>query len=361
MQLQEGFDTFHYTTRFGGIRFQNYILALTFIMSIYIRHERFAEALVKKDTSIRLENILTISSDTDGFAEAIRDVVNYYGSGLGNFEEIDLEAALIIFEVLSCSRRNTALLAAPGSPLPPIVQCSDQGFIRCLTGAHSEPIRFLLESLRHHFQKDYDKNQCTREQSMQRAVRRVLTDAFEGLDFRENIKVRLDGNVLTDIDFTVLEERTGVVILCQLKHQELYGFNLHAKHIRTERLKSQVGSWLTAIDQWRSAVGEKGVRNSLRISKSFPILRVYRLVISKHYSYPLKEIISGTDSVYANWAQFFNANELAKRDRPDRCLLELIKILREVQTPSEMPRYLPEPTTEWKINELKFTLRQEGI
>ena len=359
IQLQEGFDTFHYATRFGGIRFQNYMLALTFVMSNYIRHERFAETLVKKDTSIRLENILTISSDTDEFIESIRDSVNYFGAAFESFDEIDLDSARRIFKVLSCGRENTALLAAPGSPLPPIVQCSDQGCIKCLTGAHSEPVRFLLESLRHHFTKDYDSNQRAREGSLQRAVRRVLNDTFEGLDYRENITVRLDGKVMTDVDLVILDERTGIVILCQLKHQELYGFNLHAKRVRTDRLKTQVADWLAALKKWRAAVGDGGVRDSLRLSKRFPDLLVYQLIISKHFAYPLQEVVTDRNTVYANWTQFFNANELAKRDHSVRSLDDLIRILRDHQTPPETIQHLPEPTSRWTINELTFVTKQE--
>lgn len=239
IQLQEGIDSFHYALRFGGVPYQHYILALTFLLSNYMRHERFAEALVRKDESIRLENVLTITSDVDSFIEDLREAVNYFGSVYEDYEELGMDDARTVFDVLSCGRHSLDLVSAPGSPIPLIVQCSDQGFIRCLAGARSEPVRFLLEALRYHFPKDYDRNQCSREGSFQRAVKRVLGKAFKGLDFHENLRVKAAGKVLTDVDLVVVEKATGIVLLCQLKHQDLYGFNLHAERIRGGRLVEQ--------------------------------------------------------------------------------------------------------------------------
>lgn len=362
VQLYDGYDTFHYATRFGGLRYQHYILALTYFISNFIRHERFAEALVRKEPGVKLENVLTISSDIEGFVESIRDAINYFGSVFELFEEINIEDAQCIFEVLSCSRKNTALLSRPASPLPIIIQSSDQGFIRCLTGAHSNPMQFLLNSLRHHFPGDYDKHQQSREKSMQTAIKRVLNEVFVDLNYLENIKVRFNGRVLTDIDLVITEESTGTVFLCQLKYQELYGSDIHAKYVRTKRLKDQANSWIASLDDWISAVGEAGVRASLRLSKKFPTLSVYRLIISKHYAYPLKDLAHNSDTACANWIQFINSIELIKMENPNnRKLGNLVEMLKMTEAPGGLQEHLAEPRSEWKINKLKFTVRQETI
>lgn len=360
VQLYDGFDTFHYSIRFGGIQFQKYILALTYFISIFTRHERFAEALVKKDPRIKLENILTISSETEGFIESIRDALNHFGSGFKDFKETTLEEARKIFEVMSYSRKNTALLDRPASPVPLIIQSSDQGFFRCLTGAHTSPMQFLLESLRHHFPKEYDRHQQSREKSMQTAIKRVLNQGFDGLLYRENIKIRQDGRVLTDIDLVAMEEDTGTIFLCQLKYQELYGADLHSKHIRTSRLKEQAGRWLASLEDWIGTVGEAGIRASLQLPKSFPTLSVYRLIISRHYGYPLKDLAQKDHTAYANWNQFFNSVELVKQEPSDRRKLgDVVAMLKKTEAPRGRQEYLVEPRSEWTIRTLKFTVIQE--
>lgn len=361
VQNYDGYDTFHYTACFGEIRFQHYILALTFLISNYIRHERFAEALVKKELGVKLENVLTISSDTDGFVENIRDAINYFGSVHENFEEVTLEGAQLIFEVLSCSRKNTALLSRPASQLPLIIQSSDHGFIRCLTATRSNPMLFLLNSLRHHFPDDYNRHQQAREKVMQAAIKRVLNDGFVGLKYLENIGARVSGRMLTDIDLVVIEEDTGTVFLCQLKYQELYGSDLQAKHARTTRLKEQVNRWLASLDYWIGAVGEVGIRKSLRLPKSFPPLTVYRLVISKHYGHSLKDLLHDTETAYANWVQFINSMELVKKEMPQsRKLGDLVAMLKRMEEPGGQQEHLAEPRSNWVVNNLKFTVRQDG-
>ena len=136
---------------------------------------------------------------------------------------------------------------------------------------------------------------------MQTAIKRVLNDGFAGLEYLENIKVRVNGQVLTDIDLVVLEKATGNVLLCQLKHQELYGADIHIRQARTTRLKDEIGRWLNAISNWMTAVGEVGVRSSFRVPKSFPRLTIYRVAISRHYAHPLRELAQGAETAYANW------------------------------------------------------------
>ncbi|MHC8299021.1 hypothetical protein [Pseudomonas sp. ZS1P83] len=358
LQTFEGYDTFNYATRFGGIHFQNYIIALNFINSISMRHERFAEALVKKDPSIKLENILTISSETESFIKNLQSAINHFGADHLDFEDASLEDARRIFEVLTCSRKNTALLAKPGSPLPHLIQYSDQGFIRCLTGARSNPMLFLLESLRHQYPKDYDKHQQSREKSMQNGIKRILNECFEGLEYLENVKIKLNGRVLTDIDLVVIEKPTGTIFICQLKFQELYGQDLHSKHIRSNRLKEQTTRWLTSLEDWIDNVGEAGIRNSLRLPKGFPTLNVYRLIIAKHYSYPLKDLTLRTNTAHANWMHFFNSVELIKRQKNTNLKLsDLISMIKKTDSPHGTKTHNDEPlSNEYILDELKFKI-----
>lgn len=360
IELQDGFDTFHYATIFGGVRFQHYVLGVAFLMSLQFKHERFAEALVKKDSTILLQDILTITSDTGGLVESIKEAINSFGEVFDDFEKVDLKMAQTIFEVLSCGRRNTAVLSAPGSPLPLIVQSSDDGVIRCLAGAYTEPMRMLLESLRHQFPKDYAKNQQSREGAMQKAIKRALNATFCHLEYRENIKIQSNAKTLTDLDLVVIEKNSGRIILCQLKHQELYGQNLHSKRIRAERLREEVAAWLNALDKWGTTATKHSVKELLGLPAAFPDPTIYRLIITKHYAHPIREICATDDTTFSTWIQFYNGIELLKQRDAPKTLDELFRILREEQSPSRIQDHLPEPCTTWSINELKFATLQEG-
>ena len=354
MQLQEGFDTFHFALKFGGVCYQNYVLALTFLMSNYIRHQRFAEALIRKNESTKLENVLTITSDTDPFIADLLEAVNYFGKAFKSFEELGEEEAKTVFSVLSYGRHSLDLGSAPGAPLPPIVQCSDQGFIRCITGARSEPMRFLLEALRHHFPLDYDRNQRSREGSFQRAIKRILGEAFSKLEFRDNLKAKVNGKLLTDIDLVVVEKTTGVVLLCQLKWQDVYGFNFHAERVRGERLVDQAEDWLVAVDTWLKQVGVDGLRGNLRLGDDFPVLNIHRLVIAKHFAHQLKDTSLNHGALYATWAQLLLATEVVSRDHVQPGLVDLINQVREIPVIQSTYEHQHEEKAVWKVGDIVF-------
>ncbi|KEY58967.1 hypothetical protein [Serratia sp. DD3] len=357
--IQDGFDTFHYSTRFGGVEFQKYKLALGFIISIVSRHEKFAEKLIKKEPKIKLENILTISSETDDFIESMCEAINFFGSELKDHTDSTLDEARKIFEVLSCSRKNIGLLDRPASTLPILIQSSDESFFRCITGIYTSPMQFLLDSLRYHFKKDYDKHQQSREKVFQNSIKNILNENFHGLKYKENIKIKQGGKVLTDIDLIIIEEKTGVIFLCQLKHQELYGADLHAKHIRTTRLKEHATCWLNALDNWLDVSGEKGLRAALQLSKKFPKMTVYRLFITRNYAYPLKELSANDKTAYSNWDQFVYAIELIKKKENDNGGLNDIIVNLKIMEESYGETYFSrEPDSRWIIRDLKFTTQK---
>lgn len=362
LQVQDGFDSFNGATEFGGIAYRTYLLALTFVVAIFTRHERFAEALVRKNPTTKLENVLTVTSDTPEFLQSLVEALNHFGQPIQGYKKVGLGDAQRIFAVLSVSRDNLALLDNPGSAVPLLIQSSEEGFIRCLLGAQLSPLKFLLDSLRHHYPGDYDRNQQTREKSMQVGLTRVLDGVIPNLIYRENIKIKVDGKLLTDLDAVVIDEKAGIVFLCQLKYQELYGEDLHAKRERTTRLKDQVANWLGALDHWEKSVDDATMRATLRLPKSLENFSVLRVVISRHYAYPLKNVVLGDGTIYANWAQFYNAVELAKRDAGDNVSLGVVfDKIEEMVKPAQPHEHEVEPRTRWTIDDLVFVTQQKGV
>ena len=355
IQSQEGFDTFHYALEFGGIRYQNYVLGLTFLLSNHIRHERFAEALVRKNSSTRLENVLTITADVSPFISSLRDAINYFGTAYESFKEIRLEEAEVIFRTLSYGRHCAELIAAPGAPLPLIVQSSEQSFIHCLTGSRSEPVHFLLDALRHHFPADYDRNQGSREGVMQRAIQRTLSKTFTSLGFHKNFSAKVGKRILTDVDLIVTERASGIILLCQLKHQDIYGSNAHAERIRGERLVQQTSYWLTAVQSWLEQIGIEALRQALGIGGDDPPPSIYRLVVGKHFAYQLRNLAKGRDFLYANWAQLLLAVETMPDNEKDAGLVSLLNRLKEIPELQSGYEYEPEDRVSWCVGKLHFT------
>ena len=329
-------------------------------MSLALKHEGFAEALVAKEPGIRLENLLTVSAETNPFVESIRDALNLFGREFEGMTETDHAEARLIFEVLSIGRENIELVDRPGCPLPPLVRYSDKGVTRCQAGAHADPVGFLLDSLRQRFPREYDRNQGLREKSMQRAMKRELDGVFSGLEYRENVKVKARGQVVTDIDLVVAEPHSGTVVLVQLKHQDPYGMDIHAQNQRTDRLKKQVSRWLEVTGAWLDGMSPAEVADVLRLGSGFSLGSLHRVVIARHYCYPIGEIPREDDVAFGNWYMFFNAVAIVRQRGGDPTVSEVVQALRDSEEPGGPQEYVVGTETEWNINELSFVVGQRG-
>ena len=365
IRSSDAYDAFHHASEFGGVAFGKYLGALTFLVSIAIKHERFAEALVAKHPEIRLENVLTISSETSPFVKGISDALSFSDALISlesehdGAEETTIDEARTIFQVLSVGRNSLDTLDRPGSALPPLICCSDHGVIHCQAGAYLAPTKFLLDSLRHHFPRDYDRHQRTREQAMQAAIKRVLNEAFSQLEYRDNIAISANGQRRTDIDLVVADLRSGNVLLVQLKHQDPYGMDISSRHSRTNRLKQQIERWLRLTEAWIDGNSPAAIRASLRLRRTFPLVRLSRIVVARHFAFPVREIPRAADIAYGNWLTFFNAVQVVKSTYTDPTLSDLMRVLQESEQPSGAQEHYPEPKTQWVIRKLKFTTRQK--
>jgi hypothetical protein len=176
-----GFDSFRFDLKFGGVSYIKYMLAVVYVYSLALKHEWFCRALLRKNPEIDPRNILTISSEKEGFIASIAEALDLFGPSFRSFTYTTPAELETIYKVLSARRDNIDVLKPNGAPIPMLLEFSDTSVFRCLAGAQESPIQILLNGLRHHFPDDYNSNQQTREASIQRAIKRILRDSFEGL------------------------------------------------------------------------------------------------------------------------------------------------------------------------------------
>lgn len=356
LQRFEGFDSFHFRLRFGGIPFQNYILALAYYLSCALRHEAFCRALVEKHRGIKIVDILTVTLDYAPYVEDLRRALNEFGKAFESFEPISKGDAELIFEVLSSTRNNAKSIANPGAPLAPHIRTTDETFIRSLTGAWNEPTRFLIESLKFHFPSDFDKNQTTREESLRRAAIRVLSTDMVDLEFLQEIKIRSNGAIATDIDLVIIERSTGSIVLCQLKHQDSYGMDVGGEILRSQRLIKQVRNWLDIVHAW-STNDHDVIRSSLQLPKSFVLSQIYTLTIARHFAHPLRDVCKlQLGDLYCNFVQLIDCLSVLRgsNDRTWKALAHQLQSIPVQQANMRAPR---RPIDKWRIGNVKFSVR----
>ncbi len=355
----KGYDTFHFSTTFGGITFANYKLAATFIVSTAIKHRAFVAALIEKEPSIRLEDILTVSVETAGFLEGMRDFVNAFGEKFEGHVPLTDQQAKTIFESLSVGRHNLALIERPGSPFPPLIQCSDEHVIRPLAGATGDQVMlFLLNSLQHRFPKEYDRAQRAREGVLQRAVEEQIRTVVPMLQCRGNIKLKQAGRDLTDVDLVISDISGDRLILVQLKHQDPYGEDLAAMLSRTGRLNQQVDDWLRKVQSWLAAASTAEVCATLRLRSRAARPEISLLVLTRHYAHSLHSIVGKTGATFANWNQLVTAIAQLGERGGMATLCDLLEELRSLSGPIE-EEYISQPSGSWIVGKTKFTIERD--
>jgi hypothetical protein len=359
--LAKGYDTFHFSTKFGGATFAQYRLAAAFIVSVGMKHRAYVRALIAKKPSIRIEDVLTVSVETPGFLEGLQTFINDFGSAFEGHVEIDESSTRTLFETLSVSRRNLGMLERPGAPIPPLIQCSDEHVIRPLAGSNADEIMvFLLNSLQQRYPREYDRAQAAREGVMQRAVESTLRGVLPRLEFRGNIKLRRAGKVMTDLDLVIFEPHTDRVVLVQLKHQDPYGADLATMLTRTARLNEQVSGWLRKVKDWLGDAGTPEVRATLRLPPSNARPEVSLLVLTRHYAHSLRTVVHDADTAFANWNQLVAASDQMREQSSETLVIDdLLQALGKLSTPV-LEDFLPEPPTLWTVGGLRFTIEQEG-
>jgi hypothetical protein len=288
----------------------------------------------------------------------MRDFINYFGEPMEGHVPVTDEDARAIFETLSISRRNLDLLDRPGAPIPPLVQCSDGHVIRPLAGATTDVMLFLLNSLQHSFRRDYDRAQMAREGAMQRALERTLRTAIPDLQFRPNIKLRRNGKVLTDLDLVVMDPSRNRVIIVQLKHQDPYGADLATMQSRTQRLDQQVGDWLVKVRSWLADAKPAELRATLGLPASIARPSMSLFVLTRHFAHSLRNVVNGDDVAFSNWTQLVSAIG-RMRTNGGASLDDLMSEVSEFSR-AEEEYYLPEPTSEWSVGGLRYTIEQEA-
>lgn len=329
LQNQSGHDTYNWRMQFGGVTIQKYMLATTFFLSLALKHERFAAALVEKSPQVQLRDILTITKDKVQLEATLIEALNRYGPAFEDYTELTLEEAKTILRVLSVRRENVSILSSTMAPLPFLIEYSDTSWITSPAAVQIGAVEFLLNSLRYNFPREYDRNQQAREGSMQRALGRLLSESIPGLICIENIKISHESKILTDIDYAAIDEKNGTVILFQLKHQDHYGADIRRRSNRSNRLRKQTDSWLASTRSWIAEIDSTTFNSSLRLKKNVIFKRVYLVVVARHFAHFLASADLREDAAYATWIQLFDAlNRLRTEERP-RTLTGLFEVLQQ--------------------------------
>ena len=350
-----GFDSFHFSLQFGGVCFREYRLALAYLLSVARKHERFCRALIRKHPDIKLEDIITVTGERQDMIDGIYTVVNRYGPSFEGFRPITMAQAETIYRVLSVRRDNAAVLGSGHATVPLLIEISPTHVVKSVAGAQISASHFLLDALRHNFKSEYDRHQRTREKSMQKALRRILSQTVPGLEYRENIDIKRNGKRRTDIDFVAIDPRSRTALLFQLKHQDAYGADMQKRLSRSNHLIEDTLKWSARIDEWLAETPRGLVASTLRLRKGIKVEHYKKVVIGRHFAHILHAFASKERFAVATFMQFGAAVDALETQGDFKTLEGLFNLL--LASMAKAASYpAPLPGAHFDLGETKFEI-----
>ena len=357
----EQWNSFDSKLLFGRVPMQKYQLAITFFLSVALKHEKFAETLIEKSPEVQFYDILTIMRTKQLFEGGMIGALNRYGPIYEDgYTALTPKEVQTIMKVLSVRRDNLEVLRHTTSPLPFLIEYSQTAWVTSVAAAQTGATQFLMNSLNHHFKADCDRNQQTREAHMQAELRHLLAEFQPKLAFRNNTKIRCAGRMTTDVDFVAVDDSDGTIILFQLKHQNPYGADIRQRSSKSARLVNEVSHWLDAIRSWRDSEPEAlnptlGLRNNLKYE------RVYLVVVVKHHAHFISTLDLQRDAAYATWAQLFDVVNRLKSQGEPSTLRALAKSLQRSMSHQTAESSSYNGVDIYRLRELTYRVRAHGV
>jgi len=284
-------ELFNHDLKFGGVKFEKYVEAVTWIISFSLKHAWFCQELLLKRPHLQLMNIVTYMTETN---QIIRD--------LSLCMEIDYKEAEIIFNTMCLDSSNIKSFQA--STLPPFVRLSRGIVIRTMKGALANPFSFIMKEVRRKFQYEWDRSVDEREVRFRNEFLELLASipgivgAIDPLIIKEGKKVK------TDIDAIFFNIKTGSLALIQLKWQDPFG-GLSERYSRKSNFILNGNKWVQSVSDWIAEVGPPGVLKATRLDqvKGLKLNTIHLFVVGRYFS-----DFSGIDerdsrSAWTNWAR----------------------------------------------------------
>lgn len=285
-----GQDLIGLDDRIGPSQYNEYLGVLVGLAGRAQKHLCYASILSRRHPELDHRNLLTTFAPYNDFLYALS-------------KHLDAEQLQVqqICESLTLSPFNKAIHTASGDiAWAPLVRSSQSHILLPVFGLEHSPFRFLLRDLKDKYKKDWFAAANRREARWQSELKDLFASSRWQVASR-GIDLKLDGRVLTDIDFLVFDREQNTALLFQLKWQDPVGLDDKAKLSAARNFEQSGNKWVAATLRWLDAYGtaELGVRANMTMDSETDVL----LVVIGRYTGPLLSA-GGLDrrAAWTDWA-----------------------------------------------------------
>ena len=233
---EPGQDAFPPDATFGDLPFGLYRDAVVAVIGFALKHIAFTSILQTRHPHLDIRNLLTVTA-------AEPRLHGYLSAALGITE---IEARQVL-EALKLTPENIQAHASePAVNIAPFLSINSDTVAVSIAGALSSPFDIMLAELFRRHRRDWDRAVDRREEDF----RKELYDLFSDEKFAkaENpLKLRIEGNVATDIDAALLDKTTGTLGLFQLKWQDPFGTSMRKRNTKMKNFLAETDQWVSTV------------------------------------------------------------------------------------------------------------------
>lgn len=266
------------------------------LMSFYTKHIIFVEEAIKLHPGVNQHMSLTIWKTRGDLIKSLLSATTA--------SEREVTAALDLITVRASDAHYFLTEQAPGIPL--VIELSDGYLLTPVSGVFRNPfngIRMLRESTSPTIQNAFREH---REEWMAED----LYALFDGPRFQcvpGQIKLRRNGQIVTDIDAAIFDTVTGDLVLFQLKWQDFTSSSVKTQRSKAKNFTDQVRTWTKKTTLWIDQFGIPALCRALKIKMPDGTEPRYVRMIAlgrsnarfRSYGYD-----TGTDVLALPWSQF---------------------------------------------------------
>jgi hypothetical protein len=298
----------------GARPFSRYVEVLTVLSAQSQKHIAFAAILKSRYRSIHIRNLLTTYTKRDWLVESIARRMD---ADCSEIEEI-LASFILTGANLDVHTRSGETAWAP------IVQASTNALLLPTYGLDINPFLFLLTDLRTRYERDRFRIANNREGRWISEIERLF-DSPRWQTHGRNLRLRIGGKDVTDIDFAVLDKRANELALLQLKWQHPVGMDNRGRRSAGRNLIEESNRWIQAVVAWLDEYGVDELMRRLGFEGSAsPTIHLF--VLGRYHVHLTGFDARDSRAIWSDWAHF----RRARTEVPKCSISQLNEMLRSI-------------------------------
>lgn len=259
---------------FGEVSGADLVIVATALMARHWKHVYFVIAATEAYPEIDLAQSLTIWMERGMMLDSI-----------SNYSRTEREYLNRAIDLLAFRREDFPMLLGRTSPLRPLLIDLGNGLdLHPVSGAQGNPfhgIRQLQEwrnpPLRH-------RSALPREGWM----RRDLFHLFMGTRYRcveGNVRIRVDGRIITDLDAVIYDIVSGDIAIFQIKWQDYATNDVRELRSRAKNFADEMQAWSNVVEEYIRSKSKDELQQALRIKlpRGSRIRDVYMFGLSRTF------------------------------------------------------------------------------